>query len=489
MKTVVSDRKPSKVQENIFSILNLLEEHRQHILIDFKHLQNNYQRQGIKRIKAQRDKDDRNKLTYPHLKTIATEPKEYVEIHKFTVNRNSATINLLISHPVKLTSKNNQEESLPQVAGILLQNLRKYNNYTIVSDGQFNVKQLKIKINSKKTFKLLKEKQIITQANQTPSSYSHEQEYELNFANLSLRLPPENLDNLDVIYQKILSCKILNSLISSIIKQESENYSPLQLQELKKHYLSKNIYLNFPTTNQYNDRKKACQKGILQSKVSQKIDLGNTQILNSQKLYSANKFLQRFYVAYDQENQLISESLNCQLILEDCLQWQRKKLSHRLQITPVDELMSRIYDDFLGIEKNGTVKEILNSIEADELKEILNAKEKDQIVDREDFIELLIITKNTLDKNIEKLFHQYISPLVFYIGVTDSIPEQLKGCFFTCEQIQYLFPELKIAKKEQAGRFFLTENTIISIYPQTVYYSSKSSQAKKSSQDSCKKVS
>ena len=452
---------------NLLELLNILEEHKNYIIINLKNLHKTYQRNGVKKIVGKRDKE--HNLIQPWLKTVEVDEGEYVPMGTFTINHNQATINMLITRQVKLVTRDKGEQ-ISEVAGVLLNGLTQYNNYTLVSNGEINIRNLKVKISQKKTFEFLKAKQVLTKNGNSPQEFDFNCEYELNFSDLPLISPFKPSQNLDRIVDKLFKFQVLNSIISAHLKQESDIYSLSQVQELKKHYISKNLYLNFPTTNEYVDLQEALNNGIIDTKISYKIDLGNTQILNLSKLYSANQFLNRLYEGYDEDKQELIEKLTFDLILEKNINLSNKNLSKRVQITTVDEFMKAIFDDFLGINHNGTVKQMLRSLQADDLEDLLQAKWQGEKINKEEWLSALTRTQKLLNKKLETIYRQEISPLVFYIGTTGLIPDELKYQTFTAQEMMKKYPELKISKSEQEGTFFLIGNTIITVYPHTVYY-------------------
>lgn len=452
---------------SILELIDILEANQKGIIINLKHLQKNYQRKGLKRVEGKRDEEDN--LIKPLLKTVTIDSGEYVPMGKFNINHNTATINMLIPRKVKLVTQDKGKQ-ISEVAGILINDLNQYNNYTVVSDGEINIDSFRVKINSEKTFNLLKEKGLLTIEGSIPDQFNFTKEYEINLADLPLVSFKQNYSNLEGIFEQIIKLQVLNSLISAHIKEESDIYSEKQLTELKKHYLSKNLYLNFPTTNEYTDLKEALNNGSVDTKISYKIDLGDTQILNTSKLYSANKFLDRLYQGCEEETGEIIDNVTFDMTLDKNIIFGHKTLSKRTKITQVDELMKTIYDDFLGIDNNGSVSEILNWIKADSLLKLLEKKWQGETVNKDEFITALTQAKSKLNNHLENIYRQQICPLVFYIGSTGLIPDELNIKAFTAEEMSANYPDLKLSKSEQKGTFFVANNTVITVYPQNAYY-------------------
>ncbi len=454
-------------QTTILELIEFLEQNKNSIIINLKHLQQHYQRRGLKRISGERDEE--GNVIKPWLKTEIIDGGEYVQMGEFNINRNTATINMLITRKVKLVTTQ-EGKQISEIAGILVNDLSQYNNYTIVSDGEINVPMLKVKINNKNTFNLLKEKGLLIKDGVTPDKFDFRAEYDILLQNLPLVSFKQKYENLDGVFEELLKLQILASIISAHIKQESDIYTEEQLDELKKHYLSKSLYINFPTTNEYTNLEEALNNGTVDTRISYKIDIGNTEILNLSKLYSANKFLYRLYEGFNRDSREKIDNPTFDLTLDMPIIFGHKTLSKRTKITKIDELMRSIFDDFLGITNNGIVTNILKTINGYSLLRLLEAKWEEKEINRDEFISALTQTQCKLNSYIEKIYQQKISPLVFYIGSTGLIPDELNAKALTADEIQADFPNLKISKSEKDGTFFLTGNTVISVYPQNEYY-------------------
>ena len=368
----------------------------------------------------------------------------------FEMNRNSATINMLVTRKVKLV-KAEDETPIIEIAGLLANDLTSYNNYTVVSDGEVNIKSLKVKISSKKTFDLLKQKGVIT-----AEKFDFRSDYTIDLENLPLVSLDGKYSSIEGLFNQLAEVRILSSIISAHLKQESDTFVPEQLDELKRHYLSENLYLNFPTTR---------DEGAIDTRISYKIDIGSKDILNLSKLYSANKFLERRYEVYDTETGEIFVKPNLEMTLRESIAVRPKSLSPRMKITKVDELMKPIFDDFLGIENNGKVAEILERV-GEISSSVVKAKQ--------DKIAILTALKAKLDKYVEKIYRDRVSPLVFYIGSTGLLPDGMEGKAMSAIQLAAKYPNLSFSKDEAEGLFFEIGDSLIGVYEKVEYFSRKS---------------
>ena len=429
---------------SVLELIEILEKHRHSIIVNLKHLRENYQYKGVKRLKGSRDRN--GQLIKPWLKTEYIDNGDYVEMGCFGMNRNTATINMLVTRKVKLV-KAEDETPIIEIAGLLANDLTSYNNYTVVSDGEINIKSLQVKISSKKTFDLLKQKGVITAEN-----FDFRSDYTIDLENLPLVPLNGRYSNIDGLFNQLAEIRILSSIISAHLKQESDTFVPEQLDELKKHYLSENLYLNFPTTK---------AEGVIDTRVSYKIDIGSKNILNLSKLYSANKFLERRYEIYDTETGEIYSKPNFEMILRENIAVRQKSLSSRMKITKVDELMKPIFDDFLGIEDNGKVAEILAEVG-------INKK-----LEKQEKITALTAAKIKLDEYVENIYRDRISPLVFYIGSTGLLPDGMEGKVVSGIQLAAKYPNLSFSKDEVEGLFFEVGDSLIGIYEKVECFSRK----------------
>ncbi|MEH2136952.1 hypothetical protein [Nostoc sp.] len=447
----------------LLELIKIFAEYRNNIIVNIKHLQEHYQRTGIKRVRGVRNES--GELLQPWLQTEYIDNVEYVGMGEFQFNRNTATINLLIKRKVRLAKSEDKTPTL-EVAGLLINNLNSFNNYTIVSDGKINIKSLQVKISSKKAFDLLKKKGVLD-----AEKFDFHTEYSIHLDNLPLVAYDSSYSSINGLFNQLAEIKVLTSIISAHLKKESDVFIAPQLDEFQKHYLSKNAYINFPTTNEYIDIHEALFNGTLDSRLSYKIDIGSQDILNLSKLHSANKFLNKMYRLYDKETGEIIIKPSFEMAFNENLAVRHRLLSSRTKITKVDELMKPIFDDFLGFEQNGIVVGILKKVGADSLAQLFQDKQTGKQISKEETIAALTTANNKLEKYIENIYQDKISPLVFYIGCTGLLPEQIEAKPMTAEEAAAKYPNLQFSKNEQEGSFFAVGDSIISIYVKTEYYS------------------
>ncbi|MEH1790569.1 MAG: hypothetical protein V7L23_34650 [Nostoc sp.] len=450
-------------QISLVELIQIFTQYRNNIIVNIKHLQEHYQRTGIKRVKGVRNEN--GELLQPWLRTEYIDNAEYVSMGDFQFNRNTATINMLIKRKVKLAKFEDQTPTI-EVAGLLVNDLNTFNNYTIVSDGKINVKSLVVKISIKKAFDLLKEKGILD-----AEEFDFRAEHTIQLDDLPLVAANSCYSSIDGLFNELAEVKVLTSIICAHLKKESDVFIEAQLDEFKKHYLSKNIYINFPTATEYTDIKEALANGTLESKLSYKIDIGSQDILNLSKLPSANKFLNRMYRFYDKETGEVIVKPSFEMVFNDNLAVRHRLLSSRTKITKVDELMKPIFDDFLGLEQNGIVGGILKKVGADSVAQLFQDQQSGKQISKEEMIAALTAASNNLEKYADNIYQDKISPLVFCIGSTGLLPDQIQAKAMTADEVAAKYPNLQFSKDEQEGTFFAVGDSIISIYAKTEYYS------------------
>lgn len=449
----------------LLALVRILDEHKNAFSVQFEHLRQNYVRRGLRRVQGTRD--EAGKLVEPWLKTEFAEKADYVRVQSFDINRNTANLNILIPRKVKLVQAADGK-AIDSVAGVKLDGLTNFNNYTVVGDGELNVKTLKIRIDDKALFDRLNAEGVLEVDGGAPKKYDAKADYTLRLDQLPLVPPFEGTVNLDGVFDQLAEYKVLSSVCTAHLKEDSDLYSAEQLEELKRHYLSKNLYLNFPTTTEYTDLQQALGEGTVDTRTSYKIDLGNRSILNLGKLHSANKCLERLY-----EVTVNGEKLD-KPKFEDCLDgaaFKHKQLSARTKVTKVDDFMKALFDDFLGVAANGSAVAVLERVGAKELAAIVKDRAKGKQPKRADFVKALTAAGKALDKAADVLFNEKVSPLVFFIGSTGALPDEIEAKAQSADEITAKYPDLSPSKDEQEGLFFEVGQAIITVYAKMEYFS------------------
>jgi Mg-chelatase subunit ChlD len=452
---------------SVLEVCRLLDEHREHLIVNRTHLEEHYRRRGLRRVPGTRDR--KGNLVKPWLKTRPLASGEYAHVQSLDIAHRAADINLLLTQRVQLVRA---EDGTPvgEVAGILLDDLAEYHAYTLVSDGEVNVPELRLKIGSPQTFAALQEQDVFGREGGSTKEYRFRTEYTVRLDDRPLVPPGGVRADLRGIFEELAAIKVLTSLFSCCLKEEAGPYAPAQLEELRRHYLSRNLNVNFPTTTAYDDLEEALASGRVDVRVSHRVDVGNRDILNLDRLYPANEFLGRAYEAFDRETgERLPGPPTCDLALDGKVRFGHKEPSPRTRPTGADEFMRRLFDDFLGIEYDGSVAAVLAKVGADGLRRLLQERRNGAAVGRQELADALSAALPRLRAYAERLYRERVSPLVFYVGSTGLLPDDWQAKAETAAELQARYPNLRFTAEEQEGTFFEVGDTIVSVYAVNEY--------------------
>ena len=275
---------------------------------------------------------------------------------------------------------------IAKVAGIELNNLSTFNNYTLVGDGELNVPYLKIKISDKSLFDKLMHEGVLEVEGQAATKYEKDQEYTLRLDQLPIVPPFEGTVQLDGAFNELAQLKVMSSLCGAHLKEAAADLTPEQVEELKKHYLSKSLFLSFPTANPYVKLEDALSDGSVDTRTSYKIDIGTKTILNLSKLHSANKFLERMYEVIGADSKPMDKPA-FEDVLDGTVTYKHKQLSAKTKVTKVDDFMKDLFDDFLGLRPNGKAVKVLEGVGAEKLAAIVKDRAKGKKPTSKAFVE------------------------------------------------------------------------------------------------------
>lgn len=463
----VLDQVPVNKKVPFLTLINLLDANRGNFVINREALQQVYVRRGLKRVPGVRNDD--GTVTQPALKTEFVNDDTYLPVSSFDVNRNTATMNMMLTRKVRLVPTAGGAP-ITEVAGIKLDDLSTFNNYTLVGDGELTVPYLKIKISDKSLFDKLVNEGVLEADGQPATKYAKDQEYTLRLDQLPIVPPFEGTVDLDGVFDELARLKVLSSLCGAHLKEEAADLTPEQVEELKKHYLSKSLFLSFPTTTPYAKLEDALSDGSVDTRTSYKIDVGSRSILNLSKLHSANKFLDRMYEVIGADGKPADKPA-FEDLLDGTATYKHKTLSARTKVTKVDDFMKALFDDFLGLRPSGQVVKILEGVGADKLAAIVKGRAAGKQPARKVFVEALADARKKLDARSDALFAEKLSALVFYVGATGLLPDEIEAKAQPADALATKYPDLAFSKDEKEGTFFEVGDTILSVYAKTEYFS------------------
>ncbi len=443
----------------LLTLLGFLGKHASDLTVNLQDLYLHYNRRGLKKVPGRRD--ETGAVVAPAVESQIVGDKTFADIGSFDLNNNTANINMLCVRPIELVK---DDEVIDEVAGIRFtgdDQLKAYNNYTIVSDGELNLPTLRLQIRHKAAFRQLVKWGLID------STYDVYEFYDLDLSELPLVDFEQPFDptSLDGTFDKLARSKVLISMVSALLTDKSDRFTNEQLVELDEHHISGSLYFTPPVTTPYASLNDALGAGIVDSRVSYKIDIGNTKILRRTQLHSGNAMCKRFYLADGTKNPKL-------VAWWDTKVWTHKTLSSRTKITPIDNLMKPIFDDFFGLADTGAFATLLAEVgvDGDDIALFEKARADLGTVDPDDLVEMFTRVRRQAECYSEDVFDTSVRPLVFYIGATGLLPDELDTPALTAEAIKNKHPDLKIGSKEKEGTFFLIDETVLSVFADNVHF-------------------
>jgi len=109
---------------------------------------------------------------------------------------------------------------------------------------------------------------------------------------------------------------------------------------------------------------------------------------------------------------------------------------------------------FWGLKTTAFFAAILSKVGGDGLLRVLQARWKGENVGREEFVTALTAANEKLEAYAEKMYREKVSPLVFYIGSTGLLPDDIYALAETAEEMSSKYGSLQFSKDEQEGTFF-----------------------------------
>lgn len=440
---------------DLFQVMN---EHRDGFLVNIEKLKEGYKRRGLKRLTGTRDEN--GKLIEPETDTKFRDDSEWVETSGFELNNADASVNLLISRPVDLTERKTGKR-IGEVAGVKLNDLRAYNNYTIIGDGMLNTEKLVVRVTDKALHAELKKMGNLM-------TFDPNDVITMNLASVPIVDYATKFKGIDLpVFEGLMRLTVLQKALKAITTapEAKPRFTEAQLAELKKHHITPALYYSPPTTNPYTKLEDAIANGEVDHRVSFKIAFGTKDCLHLGELYSGNEYLQRRFTLTLDGKDVPKPTWDSWL--SDKAEWGVKELSARTKLNPIDTITYPIYETLLGIDADGTlgnlVEEIVPAKKLGKLNKQMQARDVEGVKDLLGFVE----------KQIETIYHRYLRPLVFYVGASGLVPDSLDATALTAEAFEQKY-DVKLGKNEKMGTFFVLPNgLILSVFTENKLFSVK----------------
>jgi hypothetical protein len=457
---------------SVLDVLSVLGTYAKSIKVNVAKLSKTYKRRGLKRLAGTRAED--GTFTRAAVTTVDRNPGELAPLDSVGFNRNTATVNILVVKPVRLVRdlvKSEHGESytaIDEVAGISLDGLKDFKNYTVVGDGVVCTPVLPIQISDKRCFAALSALGVVT-GNFDPTT-----EYDINLGELpvvdfdkSFSVDPADLD-------KLAKLTVLSKILSAVSKESSDAYTPEQLAALKEVYMSGALYFSPPTTNDYTDLSEALATGKVDTRLSYKVNLGSSKLTDLSKIPSANAFLdRRFTLTVDGAEVAkpkMTEFLNPKAV------WGIKALGPKIKLTAIDELCFPIFQAFLGLVDPNDPNTVPKSSVAYFTGLLALDGQLQAVIDRkltgDEAVQVLTTTRKAVDQAIEAIYAKTISPLVFFVGATGLVPDEFGAKAMTAEALEAKCPDITLSKDEKEGTFYvLPGDVILTVFTKGEYFS------------------
>lgn len=441
---------------SVLEVLGVLGKFAKSLRVNTKAMMASYKRQGVKRIGGTREAD--GSVTPPEFELKATNG-DYADVLSFDFNRNTATVNILTARKANLV-KCATGEVISEVAGIDVSNLKDFRNFTLVGDGTICTPILPLRISDKRCHKALVDMGVLT------GDFDPNAEVTVDIGSLPLIAFDKAFTLADDVYDRLTKLTAASKLLSACIKEASDAFTPEQVAELKAHYLSSSLYFSGPTTTHYADLQDALSKGEVDTRLSYKIDVGNAEITALGKLPSANAFAERRFTLTVAGAAVDKPKLPS--VLDTTAVWGEKVLGPRIKLTKVDDLLFPIFKSFLLDGGKGAFADTLRSagVEDDAVDGLLAA-----LAGNGDKVEAIMTANRQVAERLEAVYHQEVSPLVFYIGATGLVPDDLNAKAYTADQLVAVYPDIALSKDEKEGLFYALPNgLLLTVFIKGEYY-------------------
>ena len=460
---LVQREQPAEVPEPALTLpelLAVLARHPRGLRIHLPTLARSYRRRGLKRAVGKRLAD--GTVEAPAYRTVpsraGTADEGWADLDAVEFNDSEATINLLLSQPVRLCGTVTRD-TIPSVAGVSLENLREYRNYTVVGDGELCIDRLPCKVTSEKLRKDLAKVpvgwtefvQIVDGGHVVIPSEGTGDPPLAKPIKLDLDLPltrgedaqPPAAERV----RRMLKLAALQKLLSASLRGKSSDLAPEQVTALREHNVTPSLYYSPPTCSPYADLKKAQTDGLVDVRVSYRVTFGCDGVLYTGQLPSANEFLKRRFERRDgSKDAPTAEDVFAGLLTE-----RPADAIKRLKIGPVDALVMPLYQAV--VEKRAEPLHFVDDGQQIDGRAWADEEERKQILRR---------VERELEEERAKL-----RDLVFVVGASGAVPESWGPAIdaTAVEKLGY-----SVGKAERDGQFYHVGGVLISVWSREMPY-------------------
>ena len=440
----------------VVGLLQILGKHTGGFTVDIPEFLKHYTRRGLARLRGTWVEENGTKV-FQKAKYDAKpcDEEERVTVGKFQVNNDRATIQMLCVRDAELIESG--VKAIKSVAGVKLNGLKTYNNYTLVADGAVNAAVLPIRISSQALHKEL------SVAGYIKGNFDWDKRFDIALSELlpiplTLEAKEPSATDIRTLYIQMAREAMLRAALGE--PAAADQWTPEQIAELKQYHLSPALYFTPPTTTPYVDQASAISNGEIDSRTVYKVNLGCAAAVSPSALYSPNAYLERRFSVFVDDAKDEEKAKDGSLkkpkfadLKRPGAKIQAKELSARTKLNKIDDIQYPLMARFLGVE--GTDPEC------------------NWQSDRKTLLAHLHNTEQSVD-----LIQQYVQPLIFVIGTFGDIPESWTGYErMTAEDLEKAFEGIDIEKSQRDGTFFVKGRgpsaVIIGVCPENSWYSTQ----------------
>lgn len=420
----------------VYGILAAFARARDGVLINLPELRSSYRRRGVKRVAGTRNPD--GSVTAPSTK-LMTKDDVWVHPGNITFNNTEATVQLQIQLPAVLVDTATNTP-ISEVAGVKLNKLKSFANYTIISDGAVNTPTLRVRVVKKGLHETLVGMGVDL------GKFDPAREYTLDLGKMAvIDFGGIQVSGVAEAFAKLsrlaVTQKLAKGLVDASVVAGGGEYSAEQVAALGAVNITPAGYYSAPTTTPYTDLDAALNSGAIDYRTAYQVVFGSTKLLHLKDFYSANEYLKRRFTATVVKDGATVDvgTPKMETVLDPTATWGVKKLSARTQLNSVDDVMFPLFQELLGITKPSA-----------EIDGIRKAPES-------------ALAK--IEDEIERVYADTLRPLVAYVSSTGIVPPQLGFVAMTPDEVKTKYG-LAPGKAEADGTFYVHGDVTMIVYPQ-----------------------
>lgn len=382
---------------------------------------------------------------------LEAEKSEYLPITNVITARNMANLSLQVMSGAKLVRGGVE---IPEVAGIKLDSLKSFRNYTVVADGKVYVDELTVRTTDKRAEAELRKLGLVVTDGVCTIPFSKMAVMKTAQVEVPTRKTLRGLQHI-VALQKILS--------AMLPKTESAKFDPSQVEELKKVGLTPNLNFSPPTVYPFEgSTKEALAKGLIDNVTVNRVYLGTLEapdMLGSKVFKSGNDYLDRRFKTAS------GEEVDGTLILKG-VKFEEKPLSARSKPHLSDEVMFPVFQGVLGTKDTPEYNDVLRQVFGGRAEQV--KKEIEEIRSGTLAVATAIGKINTMSKQIatylDLAWQEIAGPLVLYVGATGQLPQGLKGTRIAADKVPGASSDEKVN-----GTFIQVGEVLLTIVSESDY--------------------